>query len=374
MQLRIKVVFVKVAVLGLLILFGALVGCSKKVVVFEKFEVKKGTNIAHWLSQSDRRDIERKQFFTEADVKKIASMGFDHIRLPIDEEQMWDENGNRHDVAFQLMENAINWCAESNLRVIIDLHILRSHHFNAKEKPLWTDPVEQEKFFNLWRDLSKSLNKFPNSLVAYELMNEAVAEDHESWNSLIARAFSAIRELEKERTIVIGSNEWQSVETFDVLKVPANDKNILLSFHFYRPFLLSHYAAIWTSLKEYKGPVHYPGIILTQQEFEILPEHVKAEVEKWVGVAFNKEILLEMWQKPIQKAKSLGLPLYCGEFGIISNAPDKESYAWYQDMIQLFDQTGIGYANWNYKSDNFGLLYSDGKENKNLIKIISSNN
>ncbi len=374
MQLRIKIVFIKVVLLGLLALFGIFIGCSEKVVVSEKFEVKRGTNIAHWLSQSDRRGIEREKFFTEADVKKIASMGFDHIRLPIDEEQMWDENGNRYDTAFQLMENAINWCAKSNLRVIIDLHILRSHHFNATEKPLWTDPAEQEKFFNLWRDLSKSLKKFPNSLVAYELMNEAVADDHQSWNNLLYSAFTAIRELEKERTIVIGSNMWQSVETFDVLKVPENDKNILLSFHFYKPFLLSHYAAIWTSLKEYKGPVHYPGIILTQQEFEILPEHVKAEVKKWIGMEFNKDILLEMWQKPIQKAKSLGLPLYCGEFGIISNAPDKESYAWYQDMIQLFDQTGIGYANWNYKSDNFGLLYSNGKENKNLIKIISGNN
>ncbi|NMH88355.1 glycoside hydrolase family 5 protein [Flavivirga algicola] len=374
MRLRIKIVCNKVVLLGLLILLGIFVGCLQKSVTSENFEVKRGTNIAHWLSQSDRRGIEREQFFTKSDVKKIASMGFDHIRLPIDEEQMWDEKGNRYDAAFKLMENAVEWCAESNLRIIIDLHILRSHHFNATEKPLWTDPEEQEKFFDLWRDLSKSLKKFPNSLVAYELMNEAVADNHESWNSLLTRAFNAIRELEKERTIVIGSNMWQSVETFDALKVPENDKNILLSFHFYKPFLLTHYAAKWTSLKAYNGPVHYPGIILTQQEFEILPENIKTEVDEWVGKEFNKDILFEMWQKPIQKAKNLGLPLYCGEFGIISNAPDKETDVWYQDMIQLFEQTGIGYANWNYKSDNFGLLYYDGKENKDLIKIISGSN
>jgi len=169
-----------------------------------KFEVKKGTNIAHWLSQSQRRGLEREQFFTKSDIEIITSMGFDHIRLPIDEEQMWDENGNRYEDAFQLMENCIQWSMEHELRVIVDLHILRSHHFNAVEKPLWTDRAEQEKFFDLWRDLSKTLSKYPNSVLAYELMNEAVADDHESWNQLLASAFSAVRELEPERTIVIG--------------------------------------------------------------------------------------------------------------------------------------------------------------------------
>ena len=59
----------------------------------DKFYVKRGTNVAHWLSQSRRRGTEREQFFVKSDVENIASMGFDHIRLPIDEVQMWDEEG-----------------------------------------------------------------------------------------------------------------------------------------------------------------------------------------------------------------------------------------------------------------------------------------
>lgn len=371
MQKALKIMFAR---LFFFILFTTVISCSNqnsKSTGFEKFEIKKGTNVAHWLSQSTRRGKEREQFFTKSDVQKIVNMGFDHIRLPVDEEQLWDENGNRHEEAFQLMQNCIDWCLEKNLKIIVDLHILRSHHFNAEEKPLWTDVTEQEKFFDLWRDLSKALNKFPNSSLAYELMNEAVADDHESWNKLLDSAFSAIRKLEPERTIVIGSNRWQSVETFDALRVPLNDKNILLSFHFYKPFLLTHYAAKWTDLKEYNGPVHYPGIILTEEEFEKLPKHVKPMGEKWVNKEFSKNLLLEMWQKPIQKAKALGLPLYCGEFGIISNAPEKETLIWYKDMIQLFGEMGIGYANWNYKSDNFGLINIDNTENEELINIVS---
>ncbi|MGB7396011.1 MAG: cellulase family glycosylhydrolase [Pricia sp.] len=337
---------------------------------FEKFEVIRGTNIARWLSQSDRRGAEREAFFTEKDIVTIAEMGFDHIRLPLDEKQMWDESGKRHEDAFVLMENAVQWCAKHNLRIIVDLHILRSHHFNEKEKPLWTDSSEQEKFFDLWRDLSKTLRKYPTGLLAYELMNEAVADDPEDWNRLLAEAYSAIREFEPERTIVIGSNRWQSVKTFDVLKVPENDKNILLSFHFYEPFLLTHYTSSWTHLKEYDGPVHYPGTLLTEGEFEEVPENQKSLVKQYVGQHFDKKKILEMWQGPIQKAKKLGLPLYCGEFGVMSYAPKEDRLKWYEDVLALLEKNGIGYANWNYRTDNFGLLDSNGR-NEKLIEIVS---
>jgi len=43
----------------------------------EKFEIKKGTNVAHWLSQSKQRGTERALFFTKEDVQNIAKMGFD---------------------------------------------------------------------------------------------------------------------------------------------------------------------------------------------------------------------------------------------------------------------------------------------------------
>jgi endoglucanase len=353
----------------LFLLLTTLISCSN--TSNEKFSVHLGTNAAHWLSQSRLRGAERIAFFTETDVEKIASLGFDHIRLPVDEEQLWDENGNRYNDAFDLLTSCIDWCMKNNLKVIVDLHILRSHHFNAAEKPLWTDTAEQDKFCDFWRDLSKALKNYPNSMVAYELMNEAVADDPEQWNQLLFRATSAIRETEPYRTIVIGSNRWQSYQTFDVLKVPENDPNILLSFHFYDPFLLTHIAASWTNLRNFHGPVHYPGIILTEEEFGQLPDDVKPELGWWVGREYNKEVIADMFRKPLQKATELGLPLYCGEYGIVADAPVEDRLRWYADMMELFNEMGIGSANWNYKSNNFGLFNNDGSANQELINIIT---
>ncbi|HEY9488979.1 MAG TPA: hypothetical protein VIQ51_11630, partial [Chryseosolibacter sp.] len=83
---------------------------------FDEFVIKRGTNIAHWLSQSDRRGEERAGFFTQKDIEFIDSAGFDHIRLPIDEVQMWDDNGKRHEDAFVLLEQCLRWCDNAGLR------------------------------------------------------------------------------------------------------------------------------------------------------------------------------------------------------------------------------------------------------------------
>jgi endoglucanase len=326
---------------------------------FPSFTIKRGTNIAHWLSQSDRRGIERAQFFTQKDVAFIDSAGFDHIRLPIDEEQMWDENGVPHEDAFQLLDECLAWCRDAGLRVVLDLHILRSHHFNADDKPLWTKPSEQDKFIRLWKDLSNAVHQWPTGMMAYEFMNEPVADDPEQWNQLLNRVTDSIRNWEAERILVIGSNRWQSASTFDQLRIPPNDKNILLSFHFYEPFHLTHYQASWTKLKDFTGVVAYPGQIVLNGE---------TDEEKRV---FNVDTLEKMMQKPLALAAKLKLPLYCGEFGVIDHTPLEAKLAWYKDMVAIFEKHGIAYANWNYKAGSFGIVDQNLVPDKPTIKILT---
>ena len=343
---------------------------QKSAAASQEFELGRGTNLAHWLSQTKREGAERRAFLREKDIAFIAAQGFQHVRLPIDEKEMWFEDGTRDEDAFATMADAIDWSLKHGLNVVVDLHILRSHYFNAAEKPLWTDTREQDKFIALWQDLSAALIDYPTTRVAYELMNEPVADDPDDWNRLVARAFKAVRALEPQRKIVIGSNRWQAAHTFDELKVPDDD-NIILSFHFYEPFLMSHYQARWTPVKDYKGPIHYPGILVTQAEFDALPDNEKAIAKDWVGREFNKEILLKMMEKPLRKARELGLPLYCGEYSIMDTAPEADRLRWFDDMTDIFAEHDIGSANWNYKSDNFGFIMEDGTVNDAMLQKLT---
>lgn len=332
------------------------------------FTFKKGTNISHWLSQSRRRGEERKNYFLEKDVLYLAGLGFDHIRIPIDEEQMWKEDGSKDGEAFFLLTQAINWSLKHGLDVVVDLHILRSHHFNEKEKPLWTKPEAQERFFQCWRDLSAVLSKYPVEDVAYELMNEPVADDPEDWNKLIEKATAIVREKEPNRKIVIGSNRWQSADTFDQLRIPSNDKNIILSFHMYEPFLLTHHQAPWTRIRDYKGPVNYPGEIVKESDIQSQPDSIQKELRR-NKLYYDRAAIEKHFTKPLALSKKLDLPLYCGEWGCLTTVPDAARLNWFRDMKAVLDKYNIGWATWEYKSD-FGIINKKGQEEKEMIRIL----
>jgi endoglucanase len=336
---------------------------------FQDFNIKRGVNISHWLSQSRRRGAERETFFTRDDVKMIAGFGYDHIRLPIDEEQMWDEHGYKEARAFELMHEAIGWALEYDLKVIVDLHIIRSHHFNLPENPLWTDRAEQLKFVDLWRQLSGELKDYPLNMVAYELMNEAVADDPDDWNRLVAETIEALRPLEPERKIVIGSNRWQSVHTFPDLVIPENDPHIILSFHFYDPFLLTHHRASWTHIRDYTGPVHYPGLSVDPADLEDLPAHVVAAVGSHNRV-YTRESMEEMIMTALNYARKHNLPLYCGEWGSLPTVPREMKLQWYTDVREILERHEIAWANWDYKGG-FGVVNGrTGEPYHDLIEVL----
>lgn len=339
--------------------------------VAKPFELHRGINISHWLSQSGDRGEKRATKFTREDVKFLAESGYDHLRIPIDEEQMFDEQLNPEQEAFSLLHNAIGWCKEFDLKVIVDLHILRSHHFNAESKPLFTEAAAQEQFYDCWRKISAELKKYPRSLVAYELMNEPVADDPEQWNTIVNNCLKVVRELEPKRTIIIGSNRWQAYDQVKNLRVPEKekDKNIIISFHFYNPFPLTHYRASWTEQKENPLKVYYPGYIVKKEDVEKL----SPELQKrwgWLARSYNDINTLEKQiLQALDAATAMGRKLYLGEFGCLHGAGKENLINWFRDVVSLCEKYDIGYASWDYKGG-FGII-DKGQIQVEMLNILT---
>jgi len=347
--------------------------CNRNIEFNNSFSLGKGVNVSHWLSQSDKRGEERLNYITQADFDTIAALGFDFVRIPVDEEQLWDSSGKKEAEAFRLLHSSIQWAIHAELGVIVDLHILRSHNFIAESNPLWTDPAEQEKLANLWRQLSAELNQYPNNRVAYEILNEAVADDPEDWNKLLNKVFAAIRVLEPERKIVIGSNRWQLPETFPALRLPENDRNIILSFHTYLPILITHYRAPWVDFAEYDGPVNYPGRPIAPEHLDGLSEKAMS-VMGWANNYFTKDSLEKSIEPAIKVAKEMNLPLFCGEFGVYPKYISKDiRLRWYKDMCDIFNRNSIAYCHWCYKGD-FPIVDADRRTDWSLVSILIGNN
>ena len=160
----------------------------------DNFTIRTGVNISHWLSQNDNRGEERSRYMTKSDFDTIASLGFDHVRIPVDEVQLWDAAGKKEPEGFKLLHKGIEWAFNAHLRVIVDLHILRAHYFNTESNKLWTDTLEQQKLVDLWLQLAEELHLYPNSKLAYEVLNEPVAKDPDDWNKVFNKIIAAVDE------------------------------------------------------------------------------------------------------------------------------------------------------------------------------------
>ena len=302
--------------------------CLAQTGKVNNFKIKRGTNVSHWLSQSEARGEMRRLHIQEEDFARLEKLGFDFVRIPIDEVQFWDEQGNKLPEAWTLLTNALDWAGKHHLRAIVDLHIIRSHYFNAVNEggasanTLFTSEKAQQDLINLWYQLSDVLKGYSTDWVAYEFMNEPVADDHEQWNKLVAKVHKALRAREPQRTLVVGSNRWQGYETMKYLKVPQNDKNIVLSFHYYNPMILTH--------------------------------DIKPELEQYTKQVWDINKIREDFKDAIAVAKKYDLQLFCGEWGIYEKTDKELGYQWTKDMLTVFDEFNIAWTTWCYDAD-FGF-------------------
>jgi endoglucanase len=328
------------------------------------FSIRRGVNLSHWLSQ-DFGWSPKYTSVREADIRFIRDIGYDHVRIPIDEMEMWDEKGKPVTEAFRNLSDCLGWCDAAGLAAIVDLHILRSHHFNAANEGgrnvLWTDSTAQDHFVSLWMELSDSLRSWPVNRVAYELLNEAVAPEHEDWNKLLNKAAAAIRSREPDRVLVIGPNMWQIAPNLRHLRLPEGDRNLILSFHTYSPLAFTHYKADWTPFRSYAGNVHYPGPIISEADYSKFIAPAGDDVKNQAADArddWNRERLVDVFRDGLAFAREKGLQLYCGEFGCMPTVERIDRLKFYEDQIAAFEENGVAWCNWEYKGD-FGVYTWD---------------
>ncbi len=335
---------------------------APETVTFPKtvaFPIMKGVNLAHWLSQSKDRGADRLTKFTEEDFRQIAKLGFDHVRFPADEEHLWNVDGTRDEEGFALLHSGIRWSFAHGLKVIVDLHVLRSHHFNqAKTRTLWTDPKEQAKMVDMWRQLSLELRAYPLEKVAYEIMNEPAANNTEDWNQLMNRAIVEIRKNEPQRILVLGSRYGNQVKTFSELAIPLGDANLLLSFHFYTPLLVTHYKAPWSASGRYTGPIAYPGQTVDPGEIEKIADPALLKSLKDRNGYYDRAVMAKQILPMVELGKKLGLRIHCGEFGCYANTPVDMRQRWYRDIASIFREHNIAWSHWEWKGG-FAIVNKD---------------
>lgn len=318
----------------------------------------RGINLGGFLSQCEKKISHYEEFIKENDIKRISEWGFDHVRLPIDYEVFETEEGDWREDTVCFIDQTISWCEKYHLNIILDLHKAYGYDFNnandMEKNNLFDSSALQERFITLWSRIAKRYGKF-NSFVAFELLNEVVENKvADKWNDLIDRAVAAIRKETKDTVIIYGGIQWNSANTLQFLRKPS-DKNIIFTFHFYEPLVFTHQKASWVHNMDMENEVAYPeSMEYYRTRARKLSEQGGAVLESKAAV-MGPEFMREMFLNAIDAAKKAGVGLYCGEFGVIDQAPVEDTLRWFTDMDRVFREYNIGFSVWSYKYMDFGI-------------------
>ena len=345
--------------------------------------LKIGVNLGGWISQYQEFDHHHfKTFITEEDIRKIANWGFDHIRLPIDYPVLEDDAnpGTYHESGFAYLDRCLTWCQDHGLRVIFDIHKAPGYSFTntleaemTEVNTLFTDPSMQQRFINMWGAITRRYKDQAEDMLAFELLNEMVLPESSPWNKLAQQIIDHIRGIDKNRLIIIGGNYYNAVGELANIQVQP-DANLLYTFHFYEPMVVTHQKAPWViEMEQFDQTMHFPGEASGLADYIKLhhPEQIQ-RYEKSFGRRLDRDFLLELLAPAVQFMEERGESLYCGEFGVIDRAPMQARINWTRDFIDLLNELNIGYGYWSYKEMDFGLVDETGSViSDELLKAVS---
>lgn len=334
---------------------------------------EKGVNLGGWLSQYDHYDEAHfRSFIQENDIQKIASWKLDHIRIPVDYPLFEKEDGSRNEAGYYYLKNAKEWCEKYHLNLVLDLHETFGYSFDPLKKEMdrkkfFHDQNLQSRFIRLWKNIAEAF-KDNSEHLALELLNEVVPSDvYSQWNGIIKKTIKEIRSLLPHTPIIIGGVRYNDVNAVPLLDKPY-DENIIYNFHCYEPFAFTHQKAYWVEgmTKDFSMP--YPDTIEHYQKASRkFSKELGNNIQKIQSDRISKDYFTTIFQPAIEHARKYDACLYCGEYGVIDQAEEKDTLRWFEDIHQAFKENDIGHCIWNYKEKDFGI---EGKHYKNILSDI----
>lgn len=250
---------------------------------------------------------------------RILAAGFDSIRVPI----KWSAHAATaapytiDETFFQRIDWVVNNAVSRNLAVVINVH-----HYDE----IMVSPTEHSaRLAAIWTQIAERYRDQPNNLF-FELLNEPRdALTAGLWNGILSDALEAVRASNPARTVIIGGVSWNSIDALESLQLPAADRNLIATVHYYDPFEFTHQGAEWVD-----------------------------GADAWLGTTWGTDAQRSVLENDLAQAAGWahrqGRPVYIGEFGAYSKA-DMASRARYTAAVaRTAEADGMPWAYWEFAS------------------------
>jgi len=299
-------------------------------------KLDRGVNLGNFLEAPTEGAWSNGRQIEETDFSIIKQAGFSIIRVPIRWAVYVREDKNPTiDPAFI---NRVDWVVaqaeKNNLRVILDYH---NDDALMKSGDIFTHVAETpaSRFIAIWKQIAEHYKDAPGS-VWFELLNEPngklVGPD---WNNLLAQTLAVVRATNPTRTVVVGPAHWNNISDLPKLILPDNDRNLVVTIHFYDPFHFTHQGAEWA-----KGSNAWLGT-------------------KW-GTDADKQTVTKSFDQAAAWGVAHNRPIYLGEFGAYSKSPMEGRAQWTAFVARTAEQHGMAWTYWEFCSG-FGVYDPDAK-------------
>jgi len=160
----------------------------------------------------------------------------------------------------------------------------------------------------------------------FDLLNEPHNKlTAQLWNEMLVEAIKVVRRTNPTRQIVVGPGSWNAVSALEGLELPKDDRNLIVTFHYYSPFQFTHQGASW----------------------------VGGNANKWLGTKWQatrpeQEAVRRDLDRALAWAVKNKRQIYLGEFGAYSKTDMESRARWTKFVADEAIQRNISIAYWEF--------------------------
>ena len=293
--------------------------------------------------------------YTQDDLNRLAALGANTVNIStaglftVQPPYVVDEE------AVASLDKLLEMAAAADLFAVItfrtgpgrsEFAIIGSDTWPAKSyiiNTVWSDASARQAWAAMWRFAAQRYRSNP-IVIGYDLMCEPNANgildiwDAETfyskytdtgydWNSWYPGLVSAIREVDSTTPILVGGNNYSSVEWLSTFK-PINETRIVYAIHQYSPHMYTHQEP--PNLK-----LTYPGSFDTNYD-GIAETFDRAWLKTFLATAINFSVKNHA-------------PVVVNEFGAERWEPGAADYI--RDEMDIFEQNGWNYTAWQWQPE-----------------------
>lgn len=280
--------------------------------------------------------------FSRSDVDTIKAAGFEAIRLPIrwTTGQRVNAGGFVDPTFFAELDYIVDYALDTELMVIIDVH-----HYNE----ISFDPnAEEGRFLQLWREISAHYRDRSDKLI-FEILNEPFIQAGQPVNNRLSieridqlneTVLGIIREDSPTKWVILGGGQFGNIDGGQgqglISSNPPDDDRVMLTFHYYNPFNVTHQGALWATCNDQNG---VPGQCVTPVEWGSAADRQNVADDFGVAAAFSEE---------------MGMPIFLGEFGVHGpreggGAPMDVRVDWTRELRTQAEANAFSWCYWDYQ-------------------------